>query len=215
MNIKDIQIEFPSISTRDYDSTEFINLLLLAKSNDNLSKEELINKHQALIFYHCKGIFLKSYTFDDLVQTATLSFLKAIENFDISKGALAFSSYAFWCIKNNFSYLCRQEIKHNKLTSLNIEQEDGTEEMHLLPSLENLEDIAIKNITYDTLQYSLELLDSEELDLINFLYLNSSNENAPYLSTYAKVKNKNYYYCTILKKRTLMKIKNILRRKKA
>lgn len=210
MNIKDTQIEYCSTPTRGYNSTEFINLLLLAKSNDNLSKEKLINQHQGLISYHCKGIFLKSYTFDDLVQTATLSFLKAIENFDMDKGASAFSSYAFWCIKNNFSYLCRQENRHNQSTSLNISQQDGIEIIDLIPSLENLEDIAIKNITYDTLQYSLELLDCEELGLINFLYLNSSNKKRQLLSNYAKAKNKDYYYCTILKKRTLMKIKNII-----
>lgn len=188
-------------------AAELTSLLLLAKNKDKDATEKLIKQFYGLIVFHSKGIFLKCYSFDDLVQTGILSLLKAIENFDIDRGIESFTSYVFWCIKNNFNYLCRQEIRYNQNLSLNTVLKDDMESIEFIPSDENLEEVILKTLTYEELQFSLQLLDSEELDLIIYLYFNNSKENNHYLSTYAKLKEKSYYYCTYLKKRALKKLK--------
>lgn len=189
---------------------DFTSLLLLAKDNDESAKEAIIKQFYALIVYQSKEIFLSAYTYDDLIQTGIVSLLKAIESFDINKGIQAFSSYVFWCVKNNFNYLCRQEIRYNQCYSLNTVLKDGMESIDFIASDGSLEEIVFGKITSMDLKSALNLLTPEELDLISFLYLGSSNEDKGFLSKYAKIKDKDYYYCTRLKKHALSKLKTNL-----
>ncbi|MBB6624118.1 sigma-70 family RNA polymerase sigma factor [Clostridium gasigenes] len=189
---------------------EVIELLILAKNGDEKSKEKLVAKYYGLIIHQTKGIFLNGYTFEDLVQTGTQSVLKAINSFDINKGIESFNAYIFWAIKNNFNYLCRNEIRHSQCLSLNIVMEDNMESIDLIESKETVEDIVFKTVTLKELRFGLQLLDKEELELISFLYLNDSNDKKQYLSKYAQLKGKDYYYCTSLKKRALEKLKSSL-----
>ncbi|MBB6713491.1 sigma-70 family RNA polymerase sigma factor [Clostridium gasigenes] len=189
---------------------EVIELLLLAKNGDEKSKEKLVAKYYGLIIHQTKSIFLNGYTFEDLVQTGIQSVLKAINSFDINKGIESFNAYIFWAIKNNFNYLCRNEIRHSQCLSLNIVMGDDMESIDLIESKETVEDIVFKTVTLKELRFGLQLLDKEELELISFLYLNDSNDNKQYLSKYAQLKGKDYYYCTSLKKRALKNLKSSL-----
>ncbi|NKF05683.1 sigma-70 family RNA polymerase sigma factor [Clostridium gasigenes] len=188
------------------DKDDVFVLLTLSKNGDKAAKELLIKKYYALIVFQTKGIYLNGYTFDDLVQTGIESVLKSINNFDISKGIEAFNSYVFFSIKNNFNYLCRKEIKYNEVFSLNTIVKDDMESIDFIPDTKILEEVIIKTITSKELLSSLKLLDKEELELIRFLYLDEDGEKE-YLSNYAKVKGKDYYYCTSLKKRALSKLR--------
>ncbi|QSW19113.1 hypothetical protein J1C67_16470 [Clostridium gasigenes] len=78
------------------------------------------------------------------------------------------------------------------------------ESMGFIYDTKILEEVIIKRITSKELLLSLKLLDKEELGLIRFIYLNNTGKKE-YLSNYSKLKNKDYYYCTILKKRALSK----------
>ncbi|MBU3137576.1 sigma-70 family RNA polymerase sigma factor [Clostridium gasigenes] len=189
---------------------EVIELLILAKNGDEKSKEKLIAKYYGLIIHQTKAIFLNGYTFEDLVQTGIQSVLKAINSFDINKGIESFNAYIFWAIKNNFNYLCRNEIRHSQCLSLNIVMGDDMESIDLIESKETVEDIVFKTVTLKELRFGLQLLDKEELELISFLYLNDSNDNKQYLSKYAQLNGKDYYYCTSLKKRALKNLKSSL-----
>lgn len=189
---------------------EIRELLLLAKKGDTVAKEKLIEQYYGLIVAQSKGIFLNSYSFDDLVQTGIESLLKAIKNFDLEKGGDSFTGYVFWCIKNNFSYLCRKEIRYNNCSSLNITATDDLEIIDLIQDTDTLEDVVFKSLSSKALAQSLETLNEEELSLISFLYLNNSSDKKEYLSNYAKLKGKDYYQCTLLKKETLHKLKSAI-----
>lgn len=186
-------------------------LLTLAKDGNCDAKEKIIAKYYGLIIYQSKGIFLNSFTFDDLVQTGIESILRGINAFDINKDISTFSSYIFWCLKNNFNYLCRKEIRNNQNLSLNMVTTDGLESVDFIASDETLEEIVFEALTSKELSFSIRLLDKEESELISFLYLSSSPGKKNHLSDYAKLKNKSYYYCTNLKKRTLSKLKQFMK----
>lgn len=186
---------------------EVKNLLILAKAGDKNAKEQLIKLYYPLVVKQTKGVFINAYTFDDLVQTGIESLLKGINKFNIEKDISTFTPYLFQCLKNNFNYLLRKEIKNNKCSSLNVVTTDNMEIIDLIEDNETLEQVVFKTITSQELSNSLKLLDSEELELISFLYLNNDSGKKEYLSRYAKFKNKDYYYCTTLKKRALKKLK--------
>ncbi|MBB6625075.1 sigma-70 family RNA polymerase sigma factor [Clostridium gasigenes] len=192
------------------DKDDVFVLLTLSKNGDKAAKELLIKKYYALIVFQTKGIYLNGYTFDDFVQTGIESVLKSINNFDISKGIEAFNSYVFFSIKNNFNYLCRKEIRYNEVFSLNTIVKDNMESMDLIPDTKILEEVIIKTIASKELLFSLQLLDKEELELVKFLYLNDETSEKQYLSKYAELKEKDYYYCTTLKKRALNKLKSAI-----
>lgn len=184
-----------------------MDLLLRAKDNDMAAKEELIEKYYGLVVHQAKNVFLSSYTFDDLIQTGIESILKGINSFDATKGESSFNAYIFWCIKNNFNYLLRKEIRYNQVLSLDTLLKDNMKSMDFIESTENIEEVILKTVTTDELICALKLLDEEELELIRFLYLGKDKN---YLSRYAKEKQKDYYYCTSLKKRCLKKLRSSL-----
>lgn len=195
-------------------NSELYELLKLAKNGDQISKQKIIDKFYGYIVFQSRGIYLDSYTFEDLVQTGLESILIAIIKFNLDKPIAAFSPYVYLSIKNNFNYLCRKENRHNNLSSLNIEFEDGLESIDLIVSHENLEEVIVDSITSKELLLKLQLLDTEEQEIINFLYLDTSFMNTPNsdkkrcLSHYANATGKDYYYCSVLKKRALKKLES-------
>ena len=186
---------------------EVRDLLILAKNGDSNAKEALIKKYYGFIVQETKGIFLNSYTFEDLIQTGIESILKGINSFDLENGTASFNSYVFWCLKNNFNYLCRKEIRNNTCLSLNVVMKDNMESIDFLQADETLEETVLKRLSSSELIFALKSLDEEELELINFLYLSTSTGKKQFLSKYAEIKEKDYYYCTTLKKRAFQKLK--------
>ncbi|MBU3105503.1 sigma-70 family RNA polymerase sigma factor [Clostridium gasigenes] len=176
----------------------------MLKMVTRLQKKLLIKRYYGFILLQTKGIYLNGYTFDDLVQSCIETVLKSINTFNIKKAIEDFTPYVLLSIKNNFNYLCRKDIRYNKVVSLNTVFKDNMESMGFIYDTKILEEVIIKRITSKELLLSLKLLDKEELGLIRFIYLNNTGKKE-YLSNYSKLKNKDYYYCTILKKRALSK----------
>ena len=182
-------------------------LLIKAKNNDKEAKMEIINKYYPLIVKEARNVFLNGRTFEDIVQIGIINLLNSIEKFDISKGCDKFSSYALWAIKNGNKYLLRSEIRYNSEISVDKAYEGA--ETEFINTIEdessNTEDIYFTSVDNDNLYKALKALDSEELELINFLYFDNIKPN---LSKYAKAKNKDYYYCVCLKNRAFSKMRN-------
>lgn len=163
-----------------------------------------------LIIKESKRIFLKNRTFEDLIQIGIMNLLKAIKLYDLSRGAQSFSSYALWSIKNGYISLLRSEIKYNEEVSLNNFCKDSDIEIvdSLIDEKVNIEDSIIKDFSNNEIVEAFKKLDQEEKDILTFLYIESEKPN---LSKYCRVKNKDYYYCSKLKNRSLEKLKFLLK----
>lgn len=185
-------------------------LLLQAKNNNFTAKEEIINMYYPLIIKESKRIFLKNITFDDLIQIGIMNLLKAIKLYDLSRGAQSFSSYALWSIKNGYISLLRSEIKYNDEVSINNFCKDSDIEIvdNLIDEKVNIEDSIIKNFSNKEIIEAFKELDSEEKDILTFLYIDNEKPN---LSKYCRLINKDYYYCSKLKNRALEKLKFLLK----
>lgn len=186
------------------------NLIKKAKDNDNDAKEEIIKMYYPLIVKEGKRVFLKNRTFEEMIQIGIMSLLKAIKLYDLSRGSSSFSSYVLWSIKNGYITLIRSEAKYNDEISLNLP-------LYNAPDIEIAESIIDENIDietevtnsiiHDEIIFALNKLDYEERDIINFLYI--KNE-LPNLSKYSRLRNKDYYYCSCLKKRAIEKLRKLL-----
>ena len=186
-------------------------LIKKAKNNDTYAKEEIIKMYYPLIIKESKRVFLKNRTFEDLIQIGIVNLLRAINLFDLSRGSESFSSYALWSIKNGYISLIRSEARYNEETSLNLP-------LYNAPDIDIVETIIDENIDIENevansiihseILRALDKLDYEERDIINFLYIDNE---LPNLSKYSRLRNKDYYYCSCLKKRSLIKLKHILK----
>ena len=187
------------------------DLIRKAKNNDNAAKEEIINMYYPLIIKESKRVFLKNRSFEDLIQIGIMHLLKAINLYDLSRGSSSFSSYALWSIKNGYISLIRSEAKLNDESSLNLPLYNARD-LEIADSLIDesidIERDVTNSIIYSKINSALKSLDYEERDIIIFLYI--ENE-APNLSKYSRLRNKDYYYCSCLKKRALSKLKIILK----
>ena len=187
------------------------DLIRNAKNNDNAAKEEIIKMYYPLIIKESKRVFLKNRSFEDLIQIGIVHLLKAINLFDLSRGSKSFSSYALWSIKNGYITLIRSEAKYNDEISLNLP-------LYNAPDIEvadsiidesiDIEKKVTDSIIYNEINFALDKLDYEERDIIDFLYIDNETSN---LSRYSKLRNKDYYYCSCLKKRALVKLKLMLK----
>ncbi|MBD7914730.1 sigma-70 family RNA polymerase sigma factor [Clostridium sp. Sa3CUN1] len=185
-------------------------LLIEAKNNNYNAKEEIINMYYPLIIKESKKIFLKNRTFEDLVQIGIMNLLKAIKLYDLSRGTQSFSSYALWSIKNGYISILRSEIKYNEEVSLNNFCKDSDIEIvdSLIDEKVNIEYSIIKDFSNIEIIEAFKKLDQEEQDILTFLYIKNDKAN---LSKYCRLRNKDYYYCSKLKIRTLQKLKFLLR----
>lgn len=163
-----------------------------------------------LIIKESKRIFLKNRTFEDLIQIGIMNLLKAIKLYDLSRGAQSFSSYALWSIKNGYISLLRSEIKYNDEVSINNFCKDSDIEIvdSLIDEKVNIEDSIIKNFSNKEIIEAFKELDSDEKDILTFLYINNEKAN---LSKYCRLRNKDYYYASKLKNRALEKLKFLLK----
>ena len=186
------------------------DLIIKAKNNDTDAKEEIIKMYYPLIIKESKRVFLKNRTFEDLIQIGIIQLLKAINLFDLSRPISSFSSYALWSIKNGYISLIRSEAKYNDEMSLNLPLYDAPDlevADSIIDESIDIEENVTNSIIYNEISSALDSLDSEERDIINFLYIENETSN---LSRYSKLRNKDYYYCSCLKKRALQKLRKLL-----
>jgi RNA polymerase sigma factor (sigma-70 family) len=77
-----------------------------------LKPEELFKDNQGLVFSYLKKhpVYLPGYEKMDIQQEAELALWQSCLKYDPKKG-VAFSSFAWTCIRNHLNYLIRKESK--------------------------------------------------------------------------------------------------------
>lgn len=182
---------------------ELKELVLKAKENDVSAKIEILNKFKPYIIKQCNKIYLKDYTFEDLVQISFLSLLKAIEKFDIKKDN--FVSYATITIKNNLNYLIRQKAKLNYEVSIFKETGENIEFIDTLKDNLETENSIIQNETIKALMIAVDSLSKEEKYIIKSIYFNNIS-----LKDLSKKLNIKYITLAKRKERILKKLKTLI-----
>ncbi len=184
-------------------------LIIKAKSGDINAKNEIINSFSPLIISESKKVFIKNRSYEELIQIGITNLLHAIKLFDLSRDPKSFTAYVAYSIKNCYRALIRKEARSNDELSIDIVNDDSDRSFAdaLIDTGFSLEDVAINNILTSKLKEALKTLDNEELGIIRFLYIENSSPN---LSKYARANEKDYYYCSCLKKRALSKLKSLI-----
>lgn len=182
---------------------ELKELVLKAKENDICAKEELLIRFKPFIIKQCNKVYLKDYTFDDLIQISYLSLLKAIEKFNVKNDN--FIAYATISIKNNLNYLIRQNAKLNYEMSIFKETGENIEFIDTLKYEFQIEKSITHKETIKALIDGIINLPREERYIIESIYFR--NKSLKNLSAELNIK-----YITLAKRkeRILKKLKNIL-----
>lgn len=182
---------------------ELKELVIKAKANNIDAKEEILSRFKPFIIKQCNKIYLKDYTFDDLVQTSYISLLNAIKKFDINNDN--FTAYATISIKNNLNYLIRQKAKINYDISIFKETGENIEFIDTLKDDFEIEKSYFHKEAVSALINAIKTLPKEERYIIENLYF--YNKSLKDLSTELKIK-----YITLAKRkeRILKKLKRLL-----
>jgi len=90
--------------------------LIAFKNGDNEAKEKLI-KHNLRLVAHIVKKYQGAYDNDDLISVGTIGLVKAINSYDISKGA-QLATYTARCIENDILMLLRANKKYKANISI-------------------------------------------------------------------------------------------------
>ncbi len=91
---------------------------ILARDGDKRAREILIEHNLRLVAHIVKKYYSASKNQDDLVSIGTVGLIKAIDSFDIDKGA-KFTTYASKCLQNEILMYFRSQKKTSCEVSLN------------------------------------------------------------------------------------------------
>lgn len=92
-------------------------LLRRLKEGDVEAKNILVEKNLRLVAHIVKKFSSPTRDMDDLISTGTIGLIKAINTFDVDKGA-RLATYASRCIENEIFMMIRSEKKNNREISL-------------------------------------------------------------------------------------------------
>ena len=92
------------------------NLIHLMSQGDEKAKQKLIEHNMRLVAHIVKK-YSSTQEADDLISVGCIGLIKAINSFEIEKGA-TLSTYAARCIENEILMLMRANKKHQSLESL-------------------------------------------------------------------------------------------------
>lgn len=179
-------------------------LVLEAKHGNKAALEEIIYRFKGFIVKTIRGIYISGYEFEDLSQIGCITLIKAVQKYEPTKNS-NFVSYATSAIKNNFYYEIRQKCKINAESSLNLETEDGLIIMDNLSSEENIEETVVFEESMSELKSALSQLSKDEMDFIQFVYLDGGKMKA-----YSDLHNVKYITLVKKKERILKKLKKLL-----
>lgn len=178
------------------------SLVYMSKQKDLQSKEKLIKEFRPLILNITKKTFVHGYENEDIINECYSTLLKCIKLYDSESHR--FVAYATNAIKNNINDL----IKKNKRKSSTQGKEalilsDNLE--HILCDSNNLEEDVLNNLDYNSLRLALNKLNSDEIELIDFLFFKNNS-----LRLYSYWKNISYVAATKKKSSTLNKLNNLI-----
>lgn len=94
------------------------DLFLKARAGDAAARTKLIEHNLRLVAHIVKKYYLSSKEQEDLISIGTIGLIKAIDSFDVEKGA-RFTTYAGKCLQNEILMYFRSQKKHSQETSLN------------------------------------------------------------------------------------------------
>lgn len=179
-----------------------------AKEKDQDATLTLINKYFPLIDKYSRIYKLKDYEKSDLQQEGKMAIINAISKFDLSKNPNVFDGYAINSIRNKYGTLARTHIKRNSESSLNIitSSDDSSEIINLIEDTVDLEKSYINSDEISRLQFAINTLSKEEIELINIVYIKKSHS----LLNYCKENNLTYHTSRMKLKKSLEKLRLLL-----
>lgn len=89
---------------------EEANCIAKSKNGDKCAKNKLIEHNLRLVAHIAKKYSLKGYDSDDIISIGTIGLIKAIDSFNLDKGA-QLATYAARCIENEILMTIRQGKK--------------------------------------------------------------------------------------------------------
>lgn len=180
---------------------EIRELLIKAKDGDNSALEEIIKKHEPLIYNTMISFYIKGYDKEDIRQIATLSIIKAVKSckIELSRG---FSSYAKEVIINDiYKEIKKAEKQYYKCKESN-EIAMVIDIKEIVDESTNIIEDYIKSKDKEILIKEINLLEEEERALLKAIYV----ENIT-LKKYAEEKELEYYKARYMKDKILEKLK--------
>ena len=100
------------------DKKEEHELFVKARAGDAKARTKLIEHNLRLVAHIVKKYYTTSRDQDDLISVGTIGLIKAIDSFNIEKGA-RFATYAGKCLQNEILMYFRAQKKQNMENSLN------------------------------------------------------------------------------------------------
>lgn len=92
--------------------------LRLAKSGDKQAKNKLVEHNLRLVAHVIKKYYAAEPDRDDLISIGTIGLIKAVNTFDVDKGA-RLATYAARCIENEILMYFRSARKNGAVVSIN------------------------------------------------------------------------------------------------
>lgn len=149
--------------------------LLLASEGDQAAKNILIERNLRLVAHIIKKYYSNSRDQEDLLSIGTIGLIKAINSFDVSKGA-KLATYASRCIENEILMHFRAQKKGASDVSLNKEidcDKDGNS-LSLLDILSSddslVENVELKIKIQKLYEYINVVLSNRERRIITLRY---------------------------------------------
>lgn len=93
-------------------------LFLKAHKGDIASRNRLVEHNLRLVAHIVKKYYSTASDQEDLISVGTVGLIKAIDSFDVTKGA-QFATYAGKCLQNEILMYFRSQKKHSSVTSIN------------------------------------------------------------------------------------------------
>ncbi len=105
---------FPEPLSHDLETEYFQR----ARNGDKLAREQLIEHNLRLVAHIVKKYYASAKNQEDLISIGTIGLIKAIDSYDIDKGA-KFATYAAKCLQNEILMYFRAQKKLSCEVSLN------------------------------------------------------------------------------------------------
>ena len=148
--------------------------LLKAKDGDKKAKDVLV-EHNLRLVAHIAKKYANYGDNDELISIGSLGLIKAIESFDIEKGA-GLATYASRCIENEILMTMRQTKKYRSNISLNdpIGVDKDGNELTVIDMLTDdksvIDDVESSIIMKKLAEVAKESLDEREYEIIRHRY---------------------------------------------
>lgn len=121
-----LQINPAGAFPRPLSAKEEEKYLRLAKNGDKQAKNKLIEHNLRLVAHVIKKYYASDPDRDDLISIGTIGLIKAVNTFDVDKGA-RLATYAARCIENEILMYFRSNRKNGAVVSINEPIETDSE----------------------------------------------------------------------------------------